>query len=61
MLAPQALPALMERLARELSAQYKVVFGRPESLYEWDVEVTSGRPGLTVRGTPARRQSGATK
>jgi hypothetical protein len=51
----------MERLARELSAQYKVVFGRPESLYEWDVEVTSGRPGLTVRGTPARRQSGATK
>ena len=61
MLAPQALPALMERLARELSAQYKVVFGRPESLYEWDVEVTSGRPGLTVRGTPARRQSGAIK
>jgi hypothetical protein len=61
MLAPQALPALMERLARELSAQYKVVYGRPESLYEWDVEVTSGRPGLTVRGTPARRQSGAAK
>jgi VWFA-related protein len=61
MLAPHALPASMERLARELSAQYKVVYGRPESLYEWNVEVTSGRAGLTVRGTPARRPSGAAK
>jgi VWFA-related protein len=61
LLTPQALPATMERLARELSAQYKVVYGRPESPYEWNVEVTSGRPDLTVRGTPARRESGATK
>ena len=61
LLAPQALPAMMERLARELSAQYKVVYGRPESLYEWNVDVTSGRPDLTVRGTPERRESGATK
>jgi VWFA-related protein len=61
LLAPQALPAMMERLARELSAQYKVVYGRPESPYEWNVEVTSGRPDLTVRGTPARREPGATK
>jgi VWFA-related protein len=61
LLAPNALPAAMERLARELSNQYKVVYGRPESLYEWNVEVTSGRPGLTVRGTPARRESGAAK
>ena len=61
LLAPQALPAMMERLARELSAQYKVVYGRPESPYEWNVEVTSARPDLTVRGTPARRESGATK
>jgi VWFA-related protein len=61
LLTPQVLPATMERLARELSAQYKVVYGRPESPYEWNVEVTSGRPDLTVRGTPARRESGATK
>ena len=61
LLTPQALPAMMERLARELSAQYKVVYGRPESPYEWNVDVTSGRPDLTVRGTPARRESGATK
>ena len=61
LLTPQVLPATMERLARELSAQYKVVYGRPESPFEWNVEVTSGRPDLTVRGTPARRESGATK
>jgi hypothetical protein len=61
LLTPQALPATMERLARELSAQYKVVYGRPESPYEWNVEVTSGRPDLTVRGTPARGESGAKK
>lgn len=58
LLAPQALPATMERLARELSSQYKVVYGRPDSLYEWNVEVTSGRKGLTVRGTPARGRTG---
>jgi VWFA-related protein len=61
LLTPNALPATMERLARELSAQYKVVYGRPESLYEWNVDVTSGRPGLTVRGAPARREAGAAK
>jgi VWFA-related protein len=61
LLAPQALPSLMQRLARELSAQYKVVYGRPESPYEWNVEVTSGRAGLTVRGAPARPASGAAK
>jgi VWFA-related protein len=61
LLTPQVLPATMERLARELSAQYKVVYGRPESPYEWNVEVTSGRPDLTVRGTPARGESGAKK
>jgi len=59
LLAPQALPATMERLARELSSQYKVVYGRPDSPYEWNVEVTSGRPGVTVRGAPARREGAA--
>ena len=61
LLAPQALPATMERLARELSAQYKVVYGRPDSLYEGTVVVTSGRPGITVRGAPARPRTGAAK
>jgi len=61
LLTPQALPATMERLARELSSQYKVVYGRPDSLYEGKVEVTAGRPGLKVRGTPSRREAGAVK
>jgi VWFA-related protein len=61
LLTPNALPATMERLARELSSQYKVVYGRPDSLYEGKVEITTGRPGLKVRGTPSRREAGAVK
>ena len=61
LLAPHALTATMERLARELSNQYKVVYGRPDSLYEGDVEVGSGRPGVTMRATPERTRTGATK
>jgi len=50
----------LEKIARELEAQYKVVYGRPTSLIPpetLDVSVT--RAGLTARGTPARRQPGA--
>jgi VWFA-related protein len=55
LLAPMALNQAMQKLARELSSQYKVVYGRPESLVPPEkIEVTSGRQGLTVRGTPAR-------
>jgi VWFA-related protein len=62
LLAPNPLPATMERLARELSAQYKVVYGRPDSPFGGNsVEVTSGRPGLTVRGGPARGEAKAKK
>ena len=61
LLAPQALVDVMERLARELSAQYKVVYGRPDSRYEGKVEIESGRPNLTVRGTPARGEGAAAK
>jgi hypothetical protein len=60
LLAPSALASSMERLARELSAQYKVVYGRPDSLYGADeVEVVSARPGVTMRGIPARGETGA--
>ena len=61
LLAPNGLIPSMERLARELSSQYKVVYGRPDSLYEVDLEIASGRPGVTVRGTPARGETGAIK
>ena len=61
LLAPNALGDVMERLARELSAQYKVVYGRPDSRYEGNVEIASGRPNLKVRGTPARGEGAAAK
>jgi len=55
LLAPMALTQAMQRLARELSSQYKVVYGRPESLVPPEkIEISSGRQGLTVRGIPAR-------
>jgi VWFA-related protein len=62
LLAPNALSASLQRLARELSAQYKVVYGRPDSLYLTDeFEITSARPGVTMRGTAARGETGAVK
>jgi VWFA-related protein len=62
LLAPNALEASMQRLARELKSQYKVVYGRPDSLYGSDeIEITSARAGVTMRGTLARGQIGAVK
>ena len=61
LLVPHALGNVMERLARELSAQYKVVYGRPDSRYEGKVEISAGRPNLTVRGTPAGGEGAAAK
>ena len=50
----------LQKLARQLSSQYKVVYGRPESFLPPEkIEVTSPRPGVTMRGTPARGQTGA--
>lgn len=55
-----AVPQALQKLAHELSAQYKVVYGRPESLVPpQKIEVTSGRKGVTMRGTPPRGQTGA--
>ncbi len=60
LLAESAVVQALPKLARELSAQYKVVYGRPESLIPpQKIEVTSGRNGVTMRGTPPRGQTGA--
>jgi Ca-activated chloride channel family protein len=62
LLAPNALTATLQRLGRELSSQYKVVYGRPDSLYGVDeLEIASARAGVTVRGTPARGETGAAR
>ena len=59
LLVPNPLPATLERVARELSSQYKVVYGRADSLYNTgSVEITSARPGITMRGTAARVPGG---
>ena len=60
LLTETAIEQALVKLARELSAQYKVVYGRPESLIPPEkIVVTSARPGVTMRGTPARGQTGA--
>ena len=49
----------MQRLARELSSQYKVVYSRPESLIPPEkIEISSARADLTMRGSQARDQRG---
>jgi hypothetical protein len=60
LLTASAVPGALEKLSRELLAQYKVVYGRPESLIPPDkARVESARIGVTMRGTPARGQNGA--
>jgi VWFA-related protein len=55
LLASTGLEPALQRLARELSSQYKVVFGRPESLIPPEkTEVSSARADVTMRGSLAR-------
>jgi VWFA-related protein len=60
LLSAHGLDGAMEKLAKELLSQYKVVYSRPESLIPPEkVSVSGGRPGLTVRGAEARGENGA--
>jgi VWFA-related protein len=60
LLSPHGLDQALQRLARELLTQYKVTYGRPQSLIPPEkTEVSSGRPGVTMRGTAARGEPGA--
>ena len=60
LLSPMGLNAALDKLARELSSQHKVVYGRPQSLIPPEkLEITSARRGVTVRGAPMRGQAGA--
>ncbi len=55
LLAANGLDQTLERLARQLLSQYKVVYSRPESLIPPEkIEVSSARAELTMRGSPAR-------
>jgi hypothetical protein len=60
LLSPHGLDDALDRLARELSSQYKVVYGRPESLIApRRAVVSSARAGVTMRGARARGETGA--
>jgi VWFA-related protein len=60
LLSPHGLDDALQRLARELSSQYKVVYGRPQTLIAPErAEVSSTRAGVTMRGARARGESGA--
>ena len=60
LLTELGLDEALQKLARQLSSQYKVVYGRPESFLPPEkIEVSSAKPGVTMRGTPARGQTGA--
>jgi VWFA-related protein len=62
LLTPIGVPDAMDRVARELANQYKVVYGRPESLIPPEkIEVSSSREGITMRGTPARGENAEKK
>ena len=61
LLTPISVQPTLERLARELSSQYKVVYGRPDSLIPPEkIEVTARRPEVTMRGT-LERTTGSTR
>ena len=62
LLSSNAVDTTLAKLARLLTAQYKVVYGRPETLIPPEkIEVSSTKPELTMLGAPARAASGSAK
>ncbi len=58
-LTSQGVPQALDRLGRALASQYKVTYVRPDSLIPPEkVEIESNRPGVVLRATPAREQTG---
>jgi VWFA-related protein len=55
LLSSLALAGALNRLADELTNQYRITYGRPETLIPPErIEVSVNRPGLTARGTPIK-------
>jgi Ca-activated chloride channel family protein len=55
LLSSMALEGALDRLASELLNQYRITYGRPETLIPPEkIEVSVRRSGLTARGTPVR-------
>jgi hypothetical protein len=59
LLSSLALAGALNRLADELTNQYRITYGRPETLIPPEkIEVSVTRPGLTARGTPIKPRKG---
>ena len=57
LLTSNGLPTRMRQMAAELTHQYRVTYGRPESLIPPEqVTIAAAKPGLSVRGTPVKTQ-----
>jgi VWFA-related protein len=57
LLSVTAVPGALDKLATQLMSQYKVVYGRPESLIPPEkTAVSASRSGITMRATPVRAQ-----
>jgi VWFA-related protein len=55
LLSSLALASALDRLADELTSQYRITYGRPDTLIPPErIEVSVKRPGLTARGTPIK-------
>lgn len=58
-LASSAFESQLVDLANILKSQYRVIYGRPDSLIPPErVEVSAVKSGIEVRGAPARGQTG---
>lgn len=58
-LASSAFESQLRDLGTILKSQYRVIYGRPDSLIPPErVEVTATKPGVEVRGAPARGKAG---
>jgi VWFA-related protein len=59
LLSNMALAGALGRLADELTNQYRITYGRPDTLIPPEkIEVSVRRPGLTARGTPIKTKKG---
>jgi hypothetical protein len=57
LLTSMSLGPKLKQLAAQLTHQYKVTYGRPESLIPPEkIAVTAAKPGLVARGTPVREE-----
>jgi len=59
LLTSMALTPKLKQLAEQLTNQYKVTYGRPESLIPPErTTVAAVKPGLVARGTPVKEDAG---